>query len=256
MSSCFLFSKHGPCLILGASALLSAPAAAHVYLNDPNGDEVLGPGSTFTIEWEIAIQHNQNDWDLWYSTTSGTGPWISIVSDLPPGAFAAGSLHTYDWTVPNITAGDVWVRVRMDNSGTDYFDVSDGPFAIGASAAATFRNGSGINSACYTSSLPRIGSTCVIDVDHSAHPGATFTYVLGYMGSASGLVLGAGEVLVDLASPKVCASVIASSGTSDTHSFVIPDDPLLVGRTIATQAAIFGGPGPELCNAIDVVLGF
>ena len=41
-----------------------------------------------------------------------------------------GSIHTYNWTVPAVVDSSVWVRVRMDNSGTDYLDVSDLPFSI------------------------------------------------------------------------------------------------------------------------------
>jgi hypothetical protein len=50
--------------------------------------------------------------------------------DLPRGSGEVGSVHTYDWTVFDDVSDQAWVRVRMDNSGTDYFDVSNAPFAI------------------------------------------------------------------------------------------------------------------------------
>ena len=108
----------------------ASPAVAHVDLIAPNGGEVLDAGSVFTVEWKIKIAHNLQNWDLWYSTTSGRGPWIDIAIDLPPGSGAVGSLHRYDWTIPDIGSGDTWARVRMDNSGTDYYDVSDASFTI------------------------------------------------------------------------------------------------------------------------------
>lgn len=240
----------------GALALLATPSFSHVDLLVPNGGEVLNPGSTFAVQWRVKIKHNQLDWDLWYSTTSNSGPWTSIAMNLPPGSFAVGSIHTYDWTVPAIASGSVWVRVRMDNSGTNYYDVSDNPFAIGASALATVRNGSGVNTNCYSStSLPLIGGTWTVEVDHSGHPGATLTYILGYAGCATGPVIGAGELLINLTSPKLFVSLKVSSGTSDTHSFAIPNDPSFSGAQATTQAVIFGG-SPELCNAIDVTVGF
>ena len=109
---------------------MAGPAYGHVRLIVPNGGEELEVGTVFTIEWTILIQHNQLNWDLWYSTTSSTGPWTQIVMNLPPGSFNVGSVHTYDWTIPDDPDDSVWVRVRMDNAGTDYYDVSNGGFRI------------------------------------------------------------------------------------------------------------------------------
>ncbi|MCH7903556.1 MAG: hypothetical protein IH944_03205 [Armatimonadetes bacterium] len=116
-------------LLVGMCATVS-PAWAHVTLQAPNGGEVLGVGCTVEIRWRIDIQHNQLNWDLWYSTTGSGGPWIAIAMDLPPGSFAVGSIHTYDWTVPDDASNQVRVRVRMDNSGTDYYDISNGDLSI------------------------------------------------------------------------------------------------------------------------------
>lgn len=113
--------------------LLSSDAArAHVILDEPNGAEVLDAGSVFTIEWHIQIAHFLLNWDLWYSTTGAAGPWISIVEDLPPGSQAVGSVHTYDWTVPDDPSNQIRVRVRMDNNGKDYFDISNADLTIQA----------------------------------------------------------------------------------------------------------------------------
>ncbi len=110
--------------------LVASPAQAHVLLLEPNGGEQLEVGSIFTITWKIEIAHSLLNWDLWYSTTSATGPWITIAMNLAPGSPAVNSIHTYDWTVPNAVDDSVWVRVRMDNSGKDYYDESDLPFSI------------------------------------------------------------------------------------------------------------------------------
>ncbi len=112
------------------AALAAAPASAHVGLDAPNGGEALEVCSEFTISWRILIAHNLQNWDLWYSTAGSGGPWTTIAMNLPPGSGAVGSIHTYDWTIPDAVDGSVWVRVRMDNSSTDYEDVSNAPFSI------------------------------------------------------------------------------------------------------------------------------
>jgi hypothetical protein len=112
-------------------SLSAVPLSAHVGLDYPNGGEVFREGDTVTIQWHVIIQHDTIDWDLWYSTTSSSGPWTTIAMDLPVGDPSPGSIHTYDWTIPPEAVGnDVWVRVRQDNSGVDYLDVSNDSFTV------------------------------------------------------------------------------------------------------------------------------
>ena len=119
-------------LLVAAVVLASSATAAraHVRLDDPNGGEVLEVGSVFTITWTILIAHNLQNWDLWYSTTGSAGPWSTLVMNLPAGSGQVGSVHTYDWTIPAVVDDTIWVRVRMDNYATDYYDVSNAPFSI------------------------------------------------------------------------------------------------------------------------------
>ena len=142
MSTMAILRKLGP-LVLGVAVLLPVgQASAHIRLITPNGGEKLEVGSTFEIRWTIVIRHNQLNWDVWYSTVSNTGPWTTVAMNLAPGSFVVGSQHTYDWTIPDDVDDTVWVRVRMDNSGTDYYDVNDEPFAIVAGCPADL-DGSG-----------------------------------------------------------------------------------------------------------------
>lgn len=239
----------------GAWALLATPLAAHTDILLPNGGEVLVPGSMYTIEWTIVIAHNQNNWDLWYSTEGSGGPWIPIATDLPPGSATVGSVHSYDWTVPDAPSDNVFVRVRMDNTGTDYFGVSDDALFIGELAEATPRNGSGVNNLCFTSlTVPRLGTSWDAQVAHSQHPGATFTLILVYAAPATVPIPGVGELLVS--GPLRFSSVVVSSGTADTHSTSVPNNISLVGVTASSQGIVLGGGVLELCNAIDLVVGF
>ncbi len=95
---------------------------AHVRLNYPEGGETFFSGETVAISWSIQKEHEQLNWDLYFSTDNGT-TWQVIVEDL-----GVGKLQ-YNWTVPFVeTAGGV-IRIVQDNEGFDYDSVS-GSFAL------------------------------------------------------------------------------------------------------------------------------
>ena len=112
------------------TVLSSAPALAHVALDSPNGGEQLQAGSSFTVEWHVVIAHNQLNWDLYYSTTGPSGPWLVIAEDIPLGDGSSGAAHSFQWTVPDEPSDRVRVRVVQDNNGVDYEDISDGAVEI------------------------------------------------------------------------------------------------------------------------------
>ena len=128
----YLLSTAKVLLLAGLVSAMATPARAHVTVLAPNGGELFNPGDVVTLRWTIAITHNLQNWDIWYSTTGKNGPWIPIVMNETAGSAAVGSIHTYDWTVPNTPADKCRIRVRMDNSGTDYEDISNANFTINA----------------------------------------------------------------------------------------------------------------------------
>ncbi len=154
------------CVCVATTSLLAlaSPSSAHVTLLDPNGGEVLTVGSQFKVEWTIDIFHNQNNWDLWYSSTGGAGPWIPIAMDLPPGNTQVGSVHDYMWTIPHDTSNKVRVRVRMDNSGQDFYDISDGKLRIVPGCCGTaYCDPASPNSTGMPAILDGHGSDVVVD---------------------------------------------------------------------------------------------
>ena len=70
----------------------------------------------------------------------------------------------------------------------------------------------------------------------------------------TGVTLPGGELLLDLSSTKLIASLKPATGTSDNHDFILPNDPSIEGLTFSAQAAILGG-AYELCNAYDYMIG-
>ena len=109
---------------------LAGAANGHVTLSDPNGGETLEVGSIYTIRWTVAIPHDIQNWDLWYSTTGSGGPWIAIALDILGGDNNYGSIHAYNWTVPDSQSNQIRVRVRQDNSVYDYEDTSNADLTI------------------------------------------------------------------------------------------------------------------------------
>jgi PKD repeat protein len=115
--------------------LPATPASAHVAIADPDGGERLEVGSSYTIRWFDTVTHGPADYDLWYSVSGPQGPWIEIAADLTP-APGADETYSYDWLVPDAPSEQVRIRVRQDNAGTDYEDMSNADLAI-VKAAAT-----------------------------------------------------------------------------------------------------------------------
>ena len=154
--------------------------------------------------------------------------------------------------------GDLAVGALQDddggtNQGAVWLLFLNGPWQ----AAATVRNDGGINAVCGANlTQPVLGSSWDTKVLHIQHPGATLTILYGFTLPANGPTIGAGELLVDLSSQRLFRDIVASSGDSDLHSLFVPLDIALAGLTAATQALILGGAGPELCNAVDLVIGF
>lgn len=95
---------------------------AHVSLDYPSGGETLVSGDSITIQWQIVIAHNQENWDLYFSPDGGV-QWEELQMDLPT------SQLSYQWTVPEVVTQEARIRIHMDNTGTDYDDTS-GDFAI------------------------------------------------------------------------------------------------------------------------------
>ncbi|MGD2033575.1 MAG: T9SS type A sorting domain-containing protein [Bacteroidales bacterium] len=104
-------------------AIVIIPTAnAHVSLEYPVGGESFHPGEMVTISWVILIQHNQNNWDLYYSTDGGE-TWEDLALDL------GVAVLEYTWKVPDIITDQARIRIVQDNKDVDY-DSSSEDFSI------------------------------------------------------------------------------------------------------------------------------
>jgi len=118
-------------------------------------------------------------------------------------------------------------------------------------ATSTPYQGSGGNAPVLTSNPPALGATWTAEVDVAAIPGATGSVLLIHAARKTGVFVGAGEVLVDLASPLLLRSTAGVVGNLSSHSFAIPNDPLLAGRSAYAQAVVLGGAA-RATNALDL----
>jgi hypothetical protein len=126
-----------------------------------------------------------------------------------------------------------------------------------ATASATFRNGSGMNRACFSStSLPVLGGTWTAEIDGTGHPGATTTLILGYLQPIAGSLTPYGELLLHLRSGRALASMAVPDAMGIArHAVAVPYDLALDGMMVYAQGCILGGH-PELCNALDLTAGY
>jgi hypothetical protein len=268
--------------LLGGLAVLTAPSWAHVNLLEPSGGEVLPAGTTFTIEWQVHIQHNTQNWDLRYSTLGPSGPWTDIAINLPPGDITTGAMHSYDWTVPDTPSSTVYVQITQDNLGSgDYTDVNNSAAEIVGLPSATVY-GCGINPAGSMSILsgsPAIGGSITFGIDNPVGSTAigSFSFVFisdspdpsypcgtplpGFGMGASGI----GELLVSLAPPNPVGKILIGApwtgpGTPAPVGTPVPADTNLLGETFYAQGGLFdptSAPGTKIrfSDAVELYIG-
>lgn len=106
-----------------AIMLLGLYAQAHVTLLNPSGGETVRPGETLNIQWEVAVPHNQENWDLYYSIDGGV-TWDAIQLDM------AIEVLNYEWVVPAKTTSSARIKIVMDNVLNNYDGIS-ADFTIG-----------------------------------------------------------------------------------------------------------------------------
>ena len=101
----------------------------YLTLSEPNGGELLIAGASFQIDY--LTSGPVNNVSLQYNTNNGTGSWTNITTSTNGGS--------YNWTVPNIDADSVVVRVR-DASNTCITATSPA-FEIRSEITVTAANG-------------------------------------------------------------------------------------------------------------------
>ncbi|MAB79506.1 MAG: hypothetical protein CMJ89_09160 [Planctomycetes bacterium] len=150
-----------------------------------------------------------------------------------------------------------WVEVRLAGSGAvddlSWCRTSTTDLNV-AEAAATVRNGSGINPETFSSwSLPNLGGTWVSGVDCSQHA-AGAAALLVYRSALSGFQTPVGELFV--AGAPVFSMVKFHNSLPTYFTAAVPANLAFLGHEASAQALCTGAPGIQLTNALDITLGF
>ena len=131
-------------------------------------------------------------------------------------------------------------------------------FELCLEARAVFRN-AGTNPASYAASPPVIGTTFTATVDNGlAAQQSSFLFAFE---SATSLSLGGGQTLLcrDEGRGELFTGLsllpTASSAGVDSFALAIPNDPLLCGTVLHSQALQLGNPPFVLSNALDLTFG-
>ena len=177
-----------------------------------------------------------------YMLVPGEGQmWVDVTSNEAP-------VTTY-WSVEALPHENT---MRFGTYGRGIWD-----YQIDPQGRTLIQNGSGSNTVCLSSpSGPELGGSWEVEVDATGHAGATFTGFLIHVDSSSGTFLKGGELLIDRTSPFLFQLLAPSSGGVDAFSFAVVNDPSLAGLISYAQGFVLGGAGWELCNRLEVVLGY
>jgi len=241
VSQTFAYPSSSPHLLFSAAFVLAGPAA----------------DASFNDFMSVDISDGTTTHNIYYRDSFSAFPNVSTKHGLPMTVVSQvfADLQTL---FPASTPSTVFTLSAEVGNGGDGLTPSKGyvdAFRLGPFATSTTRNGTGVNALCYSAiTPPTLGTTWTTRVDHSGHPGATATVIIGRPFPSTGPILSYGEVLI--AGPKFFQSTKASAGTEDLHSLPLPFDTSFSGLSASVQPVILGGAGAELCNAIDILLGF
>jgi len=155
--------------------------------------------------------------------------------------------------VPDLDADGTPELLVGSPSDSDFANFAGSVWLLDLDTSAE-RNGTGLNPRTLTQSAePQLGRLWKTTLDCSGHaPGLA---ILGaFTRPHPGLLTPAGEALVDPSS-RLFLHARPHSGTPVTRWTAIPPDPALLGRLLHVQALCTGAPGPQLSNALDVIVG-
>ena len=105
-------------LFTGILVLSLIASHAHVQLIYPEGGESFYPGEEVTIEWEVLVPHEFENWDLLYSLDGGA-TWEELHMNMPLETLS------YNWIIPDNPTEAARIKIIQDNEGIDYEDESE-----------------------------------------------------------------------------------------------------------------------------------
>ncbi|HED65117.1 MAG TPA: hypothetical protein ENJ09_06120 [Planctomycetes bacterium] len=122
--------------------------------------------------------------------------------------------------------------------------------------STTVENGSGVNPTTLAASGgPTLGQPWSLTLDCTGHA-PDLALLLGHAQlAASPVLLPSGELLLDLASPRLLKRSTTHGGAPVVFNFTLPNDVSFCGLTLYSQGACFGAPSAQLSNALASRVG-
>jgi hypothetical protein len=221
-------------------------------------------GSVFVFPSNLPSSATENRRVLIATAAFAAIPGAPTPNYVIPAGFLrrTGDTLTYVSTPDALTFGALPVDGKTSISGTGTALVNSPTNFAGQTgsirlATAVVRNGSGVNTVCYTSTRPVLGQVWTATIDTTHHAGDYGFVLLFYSEGASGRFRNGFEVLVKRTSVKYFKGGYVSNGGVNTVTMNTPLDPGMIGLFVASQAIILGGPiGREHTNALDLVVGW
>ncbi len=232
---------------------LNQPGPA-ISISHPNGapkkiardnDTPLVNGTRYQATWEVGkLSPGSSGSPLFNGAKRVIGPACCVNDFTCNGQWGIYGRFGGFWAQKNL--GQWLDPLAVDPLSLDGFDPFQGQ--------AIVYNGSGANLVLYSSTTPpTLGTTWNAALSTASFPGATETWIFGYLAPSSGTFLPYGELLVDSSSPKAFTSIAPSAGGVSLHSNALPNLPALIGLELYTQGLLLGGP-ILLTNGIELRL--
>ena len=238
----FTFTPGMPWIGFNAAFVLNGPIAA------PDVNDFMS----------IDVSDGVTTFNLYYADSFTPMPLVSDKFGLPMTETATVRTNLAELfpTADSSTILNLTISVGNGGDGSDPSRGYVDSFILGMPATAVDRNGTGLNSMCYSAIAPVVGEEWLGSIDSSSHTSPGWVLILCYEGAATGPVLSSGEILVDLASAPIFTLVAPSNGVLDELSNQVPNILSLVGFQVSTQGMVYGSSMLELCNAVDLTVGF
>lgn len=180
--------------------------------------------------------------------SSGIGGFTTDL--LPQTAFGTGLSLLGDLDVdgnPELAVG-----AGHDNDGSG----GNGAVWITELASSAVRNGSGVNPLTLAQDEePAVGRYWKVSLNCAGHARG-LAQVAGFARPDAGRATLAGELLVDLTSRRFFHLATPHNGVGSVlFRQLVPNNPALIGLDFYVQGMVTGAPGPQLSNALDVIIG-
>lgn len=181
---------------------------------------------------------------------------LFVIIPIAPGQSYTGSWDQTDDNGAQVPSGTYSFFVRYWDAGFTSLVSCCPELTITnscAAASALPRNGSGSNPSTLASvNPPRLGASWDTSLDCAAHAPGTALLVV-FASPATGPLTSFGEILVG--GSRLFRAVQPHAGSTAAFSQPVPADAALCGLQTSSQGLCFGAPGPQLSNALDLVLG-